>query len=359
MVIAVCSTPLQLINIINMKFNVYMDKKVDLIILNHSKANNIYFEKLIKLDVFNKIIYVDSYLGEQKKGRLKRHLSSILYFLSKSKIENQIFKNASYGTFVMFSTDLPTQIIYNYYKDINSKMELVIVEEGLFTYGIEIFNFSFFKKIIMKLVFNRVFIDEISQVYVYKPDYINSKKFGIKNIPNLSDSHKTVIDTLNEVFVDTQDEKVTLEKIMFFDQPYQSEEIRSEIKNILMELKNLFDRKIQIKLHPRTNTQEYDSDYLKFNSTIPFEIALLNEKIDNKILMSVFSSACIMPKIMFDEEPFVILLYKLIDVSDETAINSDIIDLVYKVKESYKNPERFVIPETFEELTQIIKSYQN
>lgn len=78
-----------------------------------------------------------------------------------------------------------------------------------------------------------------------------------------------------------------------------------------------------------------------------------------KILMSVFSSACIMPKIMFDEEPFVILLYKLIDVSDETAINSDIIDLVYKVKESYQNPERFVIPETFEELTQIIKSYQN
>ncbi|WP_407370233.1 hypothetical protein, partial [Carnobacterium sp.] len=112
---------------------------------------------------------------------------------------------------------------------------------------------------------------------------------------------------------------------------------------------------IIVKLHPRTKNMELRNEIKEFKSTMPFEIFNLNNSMKDKVLISVFSTACLNPKIMFNEEPIVILLFKLLDLSTMTNFNKTTYDIAYNVKESYTS-KRFFIPETTEELEFILNS---
>ena len=69
----------------------------------------------------------------------------------------------------------------------------------------------------------------------------------------------------------------------------------------------------------------------------------------NKTIMSIFSTACIYPKILYDDEPRVILLYKLIGF-DYTFFGEEMLSFVESVRELYRDKDRFFVPESWDEL---------
>ena len=83
------------------------------------------------------------------------------------------------------------------------------------------------------------------------------------------------------------------------------------------------------------------------------EIRYLDMDLDRSCLISVLSTAVISPKMLFDKEPMVLLLCNI----DMKASNVDdrFVHIYKDVQSMYRNPERFMIPESLEELEDCLR----
>lgn len=110
--------------------------------------------------------------------------------------------------------------------------------------------------------------------------------------------------------------------------------------------------------HPRFSNIKNDTfEELKGNRM--WELNLLNlEDLENRCFISITSTAMFSAKFLYDYEPYIISTIKLFDYgNDEHFRLSE--EAIYKIKESYRKPEKVMIPETQEELDNYIKYYLN
>ena len=76
---------------------------------------------------------------------------------------------------------------------------------------------------------------------------------------------------------------------------------------------------------------------------------LLNmEDVDHKLFVSIHSTACLTPKLLFDDEPYLILFYQLID--DAVTERNERFDRTIRLFiDSYRDREKVMLPRTQEE----------
>ena len=117
-------------------------------------------------------------------------------------------------------------------------------------------------------------------------------------------------------------------------------------------MKEIGKDELVVKMHPASKNINYPDNVLKFFDRIPFELIMDSYSMDNKILISIFSTACFSPKSLMDEEPYIILTYRI--MKNWFSINSQYLELIEQVKDSYKKPEKIMIPDSIEELTKDI-----
>ena len=102
-----------------------------------------------------------------------------------------------------------------------------------------------------------------------------------------------------------------------------------------------------MKVHPRDkNNKSKIKKYL--HTSIPFEYIKLESNIERKLLITLSSTAVVMPKILFNQEPAVILLYKLFNLKLGERDTRD--SLYINCKSMYQNKAKFLIPKNMEEL---------
>ncbi len=87
------------------------------------------------------------------------------------------------------------------------------------------------------------------------------------------------------------------------------------------------------------------------------EIICANFAINKKVLISEGSTAVLMPEILFDSEPVVIMLHRITgnrlgdDIKRQKTISY--------VRELYKAKSKFIVPETIDEFRETIKNLKN
>lgn len=362
MILIVCSTPLQIMNALNLKLTFLKNEAVDLIILDHSKDNIIYYEELKKLNFFNDCFFLRTRNMNGGSSEIKwiRYLKTANHYLRKNKLLKQsIVFNKKYEEFFVCSPDLPSQIIYYHIKKINPSVRLNMLEEGTFAYYYFLHKYNLLKKMFTKFIFGGKTFKNYQKAYIYRPDFMeeSGENIELKKLPFIDKKNKEIVQIFNKVFEYENTDSVEWEqKVFYFDQPFQYQSINKSVKKLVDFISTKLTPKFQlnIKLHPRTDENEFGNKVHVMQTRVPFELVVANNEVKDKILISVFSSACLNPKIMFDEEPYVILLYKLIDLSLLTNLNERSFNLANKVKESYKAKNKFFIPETFEELSEIL-----
>ncbi|MDQ0415653.1 polysialyltransferase family glycosyltransferase [Mesobacillus stamsii] len=234
----------------------------------------------------------------------------------------------------------------------NKDLTVDLVEEGLAIYITKDIKSMLSKKFrFFSDVFNigssRINVDRI---YTYKPnlvcenDYCNVVK-QLPDIKNESDTHKI----LEKIF-QKNDYFYGGFNIVFLSQyPLikEAEEVESKAYNLFNKYFNKDE--ICVKLHPSDDREHKEYKNVIKDSNM-WEITVLNDDFDNKILVSINSSAALTPKLIYDKELTVILLYKL-----GNCINPNTDYSVFEsFKNSYGNKGKLFIPESYEELVQII-----
>lgn len=361
MVLFICSTPFQIINAINIALTKLKNEKADIYILDHSPDCYKYFNLLEGEKVFNRVYFLntkDAYICNNVNKLVsilnygKKAYNALNYKWLERKIPN---RDTIYDNVFIAFPDLPTQILYYYHKKNNNAVVLSFYEDGAFTYSVFNRKWSWLRKKYSELIFGSYILGDCKKVYSYKPNFIKNKYHTFEKIaiPNFNKNNIFLLKLLNKL---TELDIKTIEQFkyqyVFFQQTFQLDSIKSKQEQFLKTILQTVGREhLGLKLHPRNN-ESHTMECNLINSITAFEIIEINCNINNKVLISLFSTACLNPKILFNEEPYVILLYKLVKLTD---MDENFFNIALDIERSYIDKERFFIPETVDELINILK----
>ena len=120
-----------------------------------------------------------------------------------------------------------------------------------------------------------------------------------------------------------------------------------ELEKCLMDLKMNFI----VRIHPR---EKNDSDKYKGfmidKGDLMWELICRDYITDDHILIGEYSTAQFSPKIMYDKEPWLILLYKILNRRRGSDTINTMETVIDTIKSSYSNPEKVIVINDFEEI---------
>ncbi|MGM0302315.1 hypothetical protein IGI66_001933 [Enterococcus sp. AZ048] len=293
MIAFIAWTPLQIINIVNIKKNFFPEKPSNLFIYSEFQdAENIY-ENLNKEDIFTNIFLVDFTQMGSKMFKVINLLLGIDKF-------NLI--NCQYSDFFISGNNYYAKIIYEHMKRDNSDIKLHYVEDGLAAYvSDKVFNNEqLTRKVYRKFKRNSLLNAIFSDYYVYEPE-LSCFNSNLVKIPKI-DQQDGFVELLKRIFSYTS--KYELEdKLIYIDQPLKSDGYGMDEVEILNHISKLTSEKeIVVKLHPRSKSSKYQGMYPIIKADVPFELCMLSEDLNNSITISPLSTVSFSTSIMLEKK---------------------------------------------------------
>lgn len=331
-------------------------EECDLYYTNVTKDAEAIVERAGKLGVF-KNVYLLPNISIEYPITAKRCIDISL----KKREVLKLLKDKEYST-VYYDVDgwLYNSIIFSGLKGKKKSFRNVFVENGVNPYITPYDSKEWYLRAFIN--FNGLtcmdgrFIDER---YVLEPDMLGVKQSGeLKKIDKLDSADPFLKDNLNKIFqYDSSLDSFGDSDIIIMEQAPRREPI--DMYSLWQKVGGKIDKdRAIIKPHPRQMDSELRSlGYKTYDrNTIPWELSVLNENIEDKTIISTFSTTCINPKLMFDQEPRIIMLYKLLG-RDYSFFGEGLLAFVDKVKDSYSDKNKFFIPETWEEFDDYCERY--
>lgn len=353
MIAGVCWTPFQIINCINYKLQYAPNELLDLYICRKFSGAEEITEKLSHLHYINNVYSVkeldyDHVTAIKRKLNIVKDLFCVKSVLKKCILDKINFEQLNYK-YIISSGYLNFNIYFcNYFRKKGTK--LYFIDDGIESYLKEntIDTYSKFYKFFSELTGNGGTKIIPEKLFVYNPNLV--QKDNVYSLQSLKKLDGITKQDLNWLF--DYEKNFIIPKCMVFDQIGTGDfkngncllKKQNEILKYLEEKIGMSN--ILIKLHPRTNKSIYDSNYKVADVHAPWEIFNMNVEMTEKILVSLSSSACLSPKLIFDEEPIVIFLYKLFDLDRIEILE----ELFFKVKKQYTDPDRLFVPKSLDEL---------
>ena len=350
MKVIICSSPFHILLSFALKEQYYSKDEVSILLMNYSADADKLYVKLKETSIFKEIYFV-----KDKKLFIKYNSSYIyrVYFLK-------------YGNKLLDDINFPwrdvDELIYPYHDPIlyliarnqlinNIKCKYSYYDDGTAAY-VDYKNALVEKAGKIETLFNvplRVYRPD--RLYLVAPNIFDKK--GYCNIIKLTlPKTDEFVNKVNDFFGYVKCEH---RRYIFFDQCTNVEGgvlDNEELAGVFHFLKENFHRhEIYIKKHPKrkkTVFEENGWDIFPQDCFVPFEVCLLNEKVDNLVLISDFSTATIMPKLLFESEPTVVYLYKVLSLFKGNNRNH-VCRLVDKLKCIYKDTNKIIVPSTFDE----------
>ena len=358
----VCSSHYQLLNAI-MIVNEY-NIEADLMIISDSIANNCNLEVLCDEHIVQSVfIWTDVYemLTDEKIkttiDKVRMHIKKVNTYVQLRKIwDTMPNKDKTYEKVHIAYVDSITLSVYSFFKRTGASLSLY--EDGTYTYGCLSIKKSIIRSIAERIIFGSRGIDECNQVFVKHPEMLDKGKFS--DVVLMQFSGKPDEYTLNAIILplhktNSEIMKKFRKRAIFFDGNLELDELKTMQKKIAVKTTDILGVKnVLVKLHPSSRDLDYGDNINTFNGKIPFEIVMTYEQMEGKVLISIFSTACMAPKRDFGQEPYVIFTYKLF--KDYFSISSQYLNQIDQLREVYRNKERIYDPSSIEEYMQILKS---
>lgn len=357
----ICATPLQFITIINLKVTNLVNDDVTLYILDHSHMHEEIYKKAYSSKLFTKVVLLKTTTFNKhwsQKQKITRYIVKAVEYLNHKKITANIVNDEMiYDKFWVSVMDRSSWLIFLSYRKRNSDLQLSFFEDGTASYRLLTVKQNQLDRQLSHLLgFNSVF-EEMTELHVYEPNAIKNTLYPyvkVQALPKVVDDKTKRL--ISDIFsFEFKDLKLLTNKYIFFDSPFSTNEFyiqqNKAIDFFIKKLGNSF----QIKLHPNTLLKE--EVYGEYMSSVrtPMEMLCMNADVSQNVFISVLSTVGITPKLMFDQEPVVIFLYKIIKLDKMKYIGSELFKFVEDFENTYSDPGRIFIPESMEELEEILE----
>lgn len=352
----ICTTPFQVIVATTMAY--YASEEADIYIVPQFDEAKEYVIRLKTINIFRNVIIVDTQQIESyktSKRRLFKYVGIIWNYLNIGKIAKKILlKDTLYKKILISSKANIGRIICFYHIKVMSEVAIYYFDDGEGSYDNPLLYKPKIGDLILRfLLFGKRSISLSNTIYLYSPIFYNNLNINI--IPNtikIPTWHKDpiLLKAINNI-CDYSSLKEINENVILIDtvkeECFDNNQCK-QYEKILRLIEGIFSEDLIYKKHPRDkNEEEGKINTYKYHN-IPFEIICANCNINDKILITESSTSVSIPKLLFDSEPTIILLYKIVKSKIIEEHNSD---KFYKaLKSIYKDQSKVIIPKTEQEL---------
>ncbi len=358
MVCLFATTKYQIINAINITLQSNFD--ADIYLINENIYDNFaeIAERIKSENIFKNVIQIET--AKWGKKFLTPRFSSFIWYCNYFKFVKSFLCREDYCVVYFCTNSITERLTRFYFLKKNTDVNFMMYDEGVASYlGVmEVVN-RFPENIIRRLMFGKKSLNTVFDRYLYKPElyygFNDTARGHIKKIEPI-DVKSEQLKIFNRIFCVDEGEQID-EKIIFLgtvpELALKKEAINkyNDIIKMLSNFKNLI-----IKRHPADKSEKQSGvKYLEYSDK-PFEIIMANFDIESKVIISLSSTAAVTSKIIYDKEPVVILLYKLFK---GTIVEwNDYYDTFFQnVRKTYRNANRFFIPENMDAFEKILFQY--
>ena len=344
----VCDTPIQIMNAVRFAES---HGNSDIYIYHQFKGSREISRRLNSLGIFNNVYDIERYKPKNKITTLLRLIFS-RRTINRHCSEKVPFNKKNYGTLVLCAK---TPFALNMHIALDSA-DVIMLEEGAGSYFVNVNNDT---TVLFRFIDETVFGGRLklkpSAIYVSNTELYSGEMTD--NCIPIPPCGENCIEELEKVF-DYHENRSYDKKTAYLTQPL--DEIDGTLKisesELLKDISNAVSGSLVIKLHPRM--RDYDCQNLEIAENNLWELECLKNKItDDHILISCFSTAQIIPKILPDCEPTLVFTYRILFEEDsfESERWRGIIEFTDKLKKIYKSPEKIFVPETKNKLIEFLK----
>ncbi len=348
-----CNSAYQLINVLNLHwhrknagFEAIPNYSADLIVMKAFYGAERMAEIVEEKGTFKKVYVLNKVEDNSGAFHLIKSVSDILfpdrYLKSKFGLNSQ---DLHYDVMTVPKFSRILGAIWQLNKD----CDLQFYEDGLATYFFDLDLYvsrsKSYKLLYKRSNYGRDFLD-FHGLYLVAPSlFIGECTDQVRELPKFN---KTYLNQLKEDFKEFsgyEDEKA--KTILWFSQSmYDDHEVLDVLK--------MYKDDVLYCPHPRYPTQSEDFMIARKNQVWEMK-ALSLEDIDDTCLVSINSTAVFNPKLLFDQEPYIIFVYKLVKLFYDWSLFEETIN---RFKNEYRNPEKVMIPETLDELKECLSRYK-
>lgn len=357
------ATPYQLINVLNIYNHFHDNENADIYLLNFATDMKKFLPSLKKIGVFKKVISLDELA--MKGGKI----SVIRDYIFPEKHFFQQFFKTKYD--IVYTTTIGDRnnVFYNIALKKNPELELRFYDEGA---GIYITGFYENNDNILKLLKIKKWKEanqNFDKILAYIPNMVHNEAKGNRvKIPPINKENIVLNNQLKDVFKYSFNPQYENCNLIYFDQcfsRYISEQeykkkYRFDAFSMLSHINTVYNKdQILLKKHPVTVLKEEECRVeIDKGSGMPWEIIQLYHDFEDKLLVTINSTTVLTPKLLFNKEPYIILLAKLIkneNLCDQNLWDEKSETFFTSFFDMYKNKNKVFIPNNFKELYNILE----
>lgn len=353
-----CNSTYQLLNVLNLhwhrkyaSFENINNYKADIIIQNSFEGADEISEIVKKEDTFEKVYLLEKVFNNGSFHALKTVIDivfPILFLKSKHNIRIEEIAN-NYNVICTPKYSLLIDQIWR----LNKKASLDLIEDGIGSYHLSmLFEPRSESQKRLRKFLNCNDFSKYNKLYlVNKGMYVGKDEYKVIEIPKYDKDYLGHVKNMFKYYADNYDEK----KVYWLSQFLNNNEFNDMMAGVLEKLVP-YKNDVLFCQHPRT----YMDNIHGFSSTDGkqiWELQILNmNNVSNKLFISIHSTACFSAKMLFDEEPYIIMFYRMGD-KKVTGVTDSFEESVRRFIASYRHPEKVMLPETLEEFEQCIDKY--
>ena len=318
-------------------------------ILNHFIDSDKIYVNLKETGIFNKIFYLpvreyvtgNKYRAKQlfnARKWLKEHIPDYDY--------NSCFDKLYGGS--------QTELIYPLYqlaKKKNPKCEFYDVDDGCGIFCDYMDHYTFRSRLFCRLLRKHWVSKELAGVYMFwKDKYSGQSLYPILQLPDPIENSE-LFPCMNRIYEINKEKLAPFEQNRFFflqtKGGYSKEDECCDIA------REILGENLLVKPHPVTATGTEPVD-----AKLSMEVISLNCRLEEKVLIGVFSTGFFSCNMLFGKLPTIILLYKLTAKERNPKVKKWFDDSVKSYIDTFHCEDRVFVPETMEEYKKILHNCQ-
>lgn len=358
MLLFCCGTYYELLNAINIKLSLYADHDADLILMDSTNFRN-QIEALKELTIFDEIIFIE---GAWERDRIYKSASAEQrYEMNKfpQRIVGADLPNKKYSHYFMGAQTPFFKFVY--YALIKKRIfpTPYLFEDGLYSYVLDYVNDCQTDGIDHESYGENSLMSKTAGIYLYGAElmYCGSEEIAALRIPRINCSEPSVVKLYQDVFGTSTlpgEKYIYLEEGMFQDKLHSPDLQLLDMISALVGKENII-----VKRHPRCTIDRFTPRGYKVmeNNSFPWEIALMCNNCDDKVLLTISSTASITASLVLGKETNVIQLFMMRSYGFAGPhIDVESYEELHKKMCKYLNAEYncFHVPTSSRELEQIL-----
>lgn len=353
--IAICvATPFQAMNAINLACNTFeqSDRKV-LLYRNFSDLSNDILLGIKKYSIFDKIYEYDLISKDNKLVYLFNDFVQAVFpeIFVKWIIKDCITLKEEAFNYITFTSGTELEVALT---RIFPKAKTIAYDDGLGSYVGDIIHdhkLYWIWKILGRKTSN-IWPDCL---YVNNVEFCDStltkNKKELLSLNKCTNQYKHMI---CDIFNVSQNTLYSERPIVYLSQPL--DEVKRYVNGYEDKIENVLKQFNQYGIyrkHPRDN-HITKLNYKIDSSRCIWELICANQITEENILVSVCSTTQIIPKIMYNKEPWIIFTYKLCGIEEGYIFKTRFNPIIQKIKDKYCDKSKILEPKSFKELEKMI-----